>query len=41
MGPWDRNPNDYSLGGAFEKYPLAMLVHMADMSATYVREGKA
>lgn len=38
MGPWDRNPNDYSLGNAFEQYPLAMLVHMADMSATYIRE---
>ncbi len=41
MGPWDRNPNDYSLGGAFEQYPLALLVHMADASATYIREGKA
>lgn len=40
MGPWDRSPNDYSLGNAFEKFPLAMLVHMADMSATYVRENK-
>jgi hypothetical protein len=38
MGPWDRSPGDYSLGNAFEQYPLAMLVHMADMSATYVRE---
>lgn len=41
MGPWDRNPSDYSLGGAFEQYPLALLVHMADASATYIREGKA
>lgn len=38
MGPWDRSPGDYSLGNAFEKYPLAMLLHMADMSATYIRE---
>ena len=40
MGPWDRSPGDYSLGAAFEKYPLAMLLHMADMSATYIRESK-
>ena len=40
MGPWDRSPGDYSLGNAFEQTPLAMLVHMADMSATYIREGK-
>lgn len=40
MGPWDRSPGDYSLGNAFEQYPLAMLVHMADMSATYIRESK-
>jgi HD superfamily phosphohydrolase YqeK len=38
MGPWDRSPGDYSLGNAFEQYPLAMLLHMADMSATYIRE---
>lgn len=38
MGPWDRSPGDYSLGNAFEQYPLAMLVHMADMSASYIRE---
>lgn len=40
MGPWDRNPGDYSLGPAFEQYPLAMLLHMADMSATYLKESK-
>lgn len=40
MGPWDRSPGDYSLGNAFEQNPLAMLVHMADMSATYIRESK-
>ena len=40
MGPWDRSPGDYSLGNAFEQYPLAMLLHMADMSATYIRESK-
>lgn len=40
MGPWDRNPGDYSLGPAFEQYPLALLVHMADQSATYFRESR-
>lgn len=40
MGAWDRSPNDYSLGPAYEQYPLALLVHMADESATYIREGK-
>lgn len=41
MGSWDRSPGDYSLGPAFEQYPLALLVHWADESATYIREGKA
>lgn len=41
MGAWDRHPGDYSLGPAFAQFPLAMLLHMADMSATYIREGKA
>jgi hypothetical protein len=40
MGSWDRNPGDYSLGPAFEKHPLAWLVHVADESATYIRESK-
>ena len=38
MGAWDRSPGDYSLGPAFEQYPLAWLVHVADESATYIRE---
>lgn len=40
MGPWDRNPSDYSLGNAYEQFPLALLVHWADESATYIRESK-
>lgn len=40
MGPWDRSPNDYSIGSAFEAYPLAWLVHVADESATFIREKK-
>lgn len=38
MGPWDRSPNDYSIGDAFEHWPLAWLLHVADESATYIRE---
>ena len=40
MGAWDRSPGDYSLGPAFEQYPLAWLTHVADESATYIREKK-
>lgn len=40
MGPWDRSPNDYSVGNAFEQCPLAWLVHVADESATYMIESQ-
>ena len=40
MGFADRSPNDYSIGGAYEKNPLAWLVHVADESATYIRESR-
>lgn len=40
MGYADRTPNDYSLGGAYEQYPLAWLLHVADESATFIREAK-
>jgi hypothetical protein len=40
MGFADRSPGDYSLGSAYEQYPLAFLLHTADASATYIREGK-
>lgn len=40
MGFADRPPNDYSVGNAFDGYPLAWLVHVADESATYIREKK-
>lgn len=38
MGFSDRGPGDFSLGNAYEKYPLAWLLHVADESATYIRE---
>ncbi len=38
MGAWDRSPTDYSIGSAYEEYPLAWLLHVADESATYIRE---
>lgn len=31
---------DHSVGNAFEKYPLAMLLHMADMCASYLDESR-
>lgn len=40
MGFADRSPGDYSLGGAYEQFPLAWLLHVADESATYIREKK-
>lgn len=41
MGFSDRSPGDFSLGSAYEKNALAWLLHVADESATYIREGKA
>lgn len=38
MGFADRAPGDYSLGNAYERFPLAWLVHVADESASYIRE---
>lgn len=40
MGFSDRSPGDYSLGNAYDQYPLAWLVHVADESATHIREGR-
>lgn len=40
MGFADRSPGDYSLGSAYEQYPLAWLLHVADESATFIRERK-
>ena len=41
MGFSDRSPGDYSLGNAYEQYPLAWLVHIADESATFIRESES
>ena len=38
MGFADRSPSDYGIGNAFERTPLAWLLHVADESATYIRE---
>ena len=38
MGFSDRAPGDFSLGNAYEKFPLAWLLHVADESATFIRE---
>ena len=40
MGAWDRSPGEYSLSNAYEKFPLAWLLHVADESATYILDRK-
>ena len=40
MGFADRSSGDYSLGNAYEHYPLAWLLHVADESASYLLEKK-
>lgn len=40
MGFADRGHGDYSLGNAYEHYPLAWLLHVADESASYLLEKK-
>lgn len=37
MSCWDGNKD---VGAAFEQFPLAWLVHVADESAAYIKEGK-
>lgn len=38
MGGFDTKPGDFSLSRAFEQYPLAVLLHTADLMATYLDE---
>ena len=40
MGAFDRGPNDYTISNAFEQYPLALLLHMADCMASFIDEGE-
>ena len=44
MGGFTPGIQDYglsqALGDAFRSYPLALFLHLADMEATYVLEGK-
>lgn len=40
MGAYDRAPGDYSLSSAFERFPLAFLLHTADCAAAYFDEAK-
>lgn len=37
MGGFD-DPNSYSVSQAYEKYPLAVKLHLADLESTYLRE---
>jgi hypothetical protein len=36
MGPWDKGDTD--VGRSYEQFPLAWLLHVADESATYIKE---
>ena len=36
MGPWDKGDPD--VGRSYEQFPLAWLLHVADESATYIKE---
>lgn len=42
MGGWDNSVKggSYCIGKIFEKSPLAVLLHLADMTATYLYEGQ-
>lgn len=40
MGPW-QDGEKLNAGKAFEKYPLALKLHMADMYASYMIEGNS
>lgn len=40
MSSWE-DGSARSVGAAFEQFPFAWLVHVADESATYIKEGKA
>lgn len=38
MGGFEARPGDYTMQEAYKRYPLAVLLHMADMMATYLDE---
>ena len=41
MGFSDRSAGDYALGEAYKRYPLSLLVHVADSAATFIDEADA
>lgn len=42
MGGFDESAKggSFAISGAFERYPLAVKLHLADLEATYLREGR-
>lgn len=40
MGAYEPKENYGTLGQAFNKYPLALYLHIADLKATYIKEGE-
>ena len=41
MGGFDAKDGDYSISRAYERYPLAVMLHAADLTATYLDEGES
>ena len=40
MSAFDRTPNDWSIGNAFEQFPLALYLGWADQAASFIDEKK-
>lgn len=40
MGPWQKG-EEQNAGKAFERFPMALLTHLADMQATYIDEAES
>lgn len=40
MGGFDTRPGDNSVSVAFERYPLSILLHLADLQASYLDESR-
>ena len=41
MGGFDAKPGDNNVSAAFEKVPLALLLHIADLEASYLDETRS
>jgi hypothetical protein len=41
MGGFDASRNEFAVGNAFNKFPLAVLLHVADLEASYLDENNS